>query len=194
MTFRIGSTRPGDTESSSTPIFRNSFLSNSDPRPIRRRYLPRCPRRAHFDNHADHRQHRRMVRIVKCIQLRILTVNCQRILGSGRSFRCCKKSTFFRQFPAYHDCRRVSIIMPCFGSPNWRFCAVSSVLNLLDNLRNRLDLPDTRDHRIHDLEIAIGTCPKQRAKLCLENSPVLSGRYGSPGSPSPDFPLFCSSK
>ena len=48
MTFRIGSTRPGDTESSSTPIFRNSFVKlrsapNSPQFDILLTYT-RCPR------------------------------------------------------------------------------------------------------------------------------------------------------
>ena len=109
-----------------------------------------------------------MVRIVKCIQLRVLTVNCQRILGQVvRSD--AEKVHFFRQIPAYHDCRRGFNHNALLRVAKLEILCSQLRLDLLDNLRDRLDLPDTCDHRIHNLEIAIGTCPKQRAKLCLEN-------------------------
>ena len=121
-----------------------------------------------FNDHFDHTQYCRMMVIVFISQQRILSVHRKRILTQVIRSQT-EEIHSSGKFPADHYCSR------CFDH-NARpdiFIWNSFLLQPLDNFPdNRLDLIHLflrSDHRIHQRQISISTCPENRTKLCLKH-------------------------
>ena len=121
-----------------------------------------------FYHHADHFQYRLVVRIVKRLQIGILSVKGQGILGQVIGSDA-EEIHQLGQFVTDHDCRRslyhnafLHILVGDLLCRQLRF-------HLGRNLPDGLYFFHRNDHRVHYGNIAVHRCPVKGSQLCLKN-------------------------
>ena len=109
-----------------------------------------------------------MMGIVKLIQLRILPVDCQRVLGQiiGSD---TEEIHLFCQFLAHHNCCRSLDHDTLLRIAEFQLLCGQFCLHFFHDLFDPFHFPQACDHRIHDCQIAVGTRTEQRTKLCFED-------------------------
>ena len=114
--------------------------------------------------HADHLYKRRMMIVVFILQKKILPVHSQGILGQVIGSKAQKIHTFSKFFTDHDRCR-------CFDHNSGTDVFVRNILliqalfYLTDQLLDLIQLILGRDHRIHQVDISIGTCTVNSPKL-----------------------------
>ena len=122
-----------------------------------------------------------MVGVVDRIQLCILTIDSQGILGQVIGPNA-EKIHLFSQFPANHDgCRRLNHYA-LFKVSIGDIFFVKLCLDLLYNVLDSLYFIYGNDHRIHDSQIAVSTGTKKRSQLRLKDLRTVQTDSDSPVS------------
>ena len=108
------------------------------------------------------------MRIIELVQLRILTVDGQRILGQivGTD---AEEIHLLGQLPADHHRGRCLDHDALLRVTVLQLLLCQLYLHLCHDIGNGVHLPGAGDHGIHDQEIAVGTGTEQRSELCLKN-------------------------
>ena len=121
-----------------------------------------------FCHHPDHLHKRRKMVIVFVFQKKILPVHSQGILGQVIGSETQKIHTF-SQFFTDHNCSR------CFDHESGTDIFVGNILliqaffYLLDQFFDLIQFFLRCDHRIHQTDVSIGTCPVNGTKLGFEH-------------------------
>ena len=137
-----------------------------------------------FHHHVDHGQHCRVVRIKERVQLRVLPIYGQRILGQVVGADA-EKVYLLCQLPAHHDSRRCLDHDALLRIAAFHVLRCQLGLHLFHDFVDSFHLPHAGDHRIHDGQIAVGAGAEQCPQLGLEdlrprqadtNGPAAHGR------------------